>query len=837
MRSIVNIRVLAAVLCTVVCSSHSKQLVLYPFADGSALTDSTSKAKMFPFRPSRIAEGNITDVSSWSGTDTCPAGSNGFISVCGDHFVDGSGNEIRFIGTNIGMTGCFPEHRDAEILARELKRYGINIVRLHYVSHRTPANGYPVKDSFIEPTQLDRFDYLFAKLKENGIYTYFQLNIARKFGRVNGVENAHLLPYYKNGIDQVDSLMISLQKRFHKEILTHINPYTGLAYKDDPAVAMMELANENSIVNAWYAPKYDFPNIVEPYRTRLMKMWEKWLSDKYDNQSLVVQADGSILLLGEKSVGCVSTGVNDDDGKGTIIVPEQYRRDWAEFLYCLESNYFGDLSYNVKEVIGARQPLTGTQLGYGFNQPQAKMDFCDSHAYWCHPAFPGGKWDNGHWNLRNGAMVNSYGHPASVLTGLARSRVLGRPFTVSEYDHPNLNFYCAEGDLMLAAMGAFQNWSALMQFAWILDTDYDRDYIWPMFDMCSATQKLVHLPACRSIFVRGDVGRGELPICAPSVSGECSNGKNCRGEDVVFAMPSSAAVDIEKVAKYAKADAHGSVESGLMKALPLSVVSGREVMEYPELFTENGKTVIKNESDVPSSIRDEYEGKVMRNSTGELIWDWREPGGGVFMVDTGHTKAFTGFVKGRSFIFNGLKLTPGNTILDWLTLTLTLSEPQNGGSHNNVSQSGAQQNANEKQCGGQCTHLSKCGQGEQQGGIQCANSGKCGQRVLESGSWLLAVTGFVCNSGEIIVEPEGLPGKVSCSPPDGGAVGKGPVLCEGVEAELVLPGLAGRVRCYALDESGNRREEVKVLASPSGEAVIDIGPQYRTVWYEIDVAQ
>ena len=774
MRRIVNIRVLAAVLCTVVCSSHSKQLVLYPFTDGSTLTDSTSKAKMFPFRPSRIAEGNITDVSSWNGT--CPAGANGFISVSGDHFVDGSGNEIRFIGTNIGMTGCFPEHGDAEILARELKRYGINIVRLHYVSHRTPADGYPVKDSFIEPAQLDRFDYLFAKLKENGIYTYFQLNIARKFGRVNGVENAHLLPYYKNGIDQADSLMISLQKRFHKEILTHINPYTGLPYKDDPAVAMMELANENSIVNAWYAPKYDFPNIVEPYRTRLMKMWEKWLCDKYGNQSLVVQADGSILLLGEKSGGCISGGADNAEGKETIIVPDQYRRDWAEFLYCLESNYFSDLSYNVKEVIGARQPLTGTQLGYGFNQPQAKMDFCDSHAYWCHPAFPGGKWDNGHWNLRNGAMVNSYGHPASVLTGLARSRVLGRPFTVSEYDHPNLNFYCAEGDLMLAAMGAFQNWSALMQFAWILDTDYDRDYIWPMFDMCSATQKLVHLPACRSIFVRGDVRRGE---------------------DVVFAMPSSAAADIEKVAKYAKADAHGSVDSGLMKALPLSVVSGREVMECHELFTENGKTVIKNESDVPSSIRDAYKGKVMSNSTGELIWDWREPGGGVFMVDTDHTKAFTGFVRGRSFTFRGMKLTPGNTILDWLTLTLTLSEPQNDRSQNNAFQNGG----------------------------------------LESGSWLLAVTGFVCNSGEIIVEPEGLPGKVSCSPPDGGAVGKGPVLCEGVEAELVLPGLACRVRCYALDESGNRREEVKVLASPSGEAVIDIGPQYRTVWYEIDVAQ
>ena len=50
-------------------------------------------------------------------------------------------------------------------------------------------------------------------------------------------------------------------------------------------------------------------------------------------------------------------------------------------------------------------------------------------------------------------MVNSYGHPGNTFTKLAQARILGKPFTVSEYDHPNLNFYCAEGNVMLAAMG------------------------------------------------------------------------------------------------------------------------------------------------------------------------------------------------------------------------------------------------------------------------------------------------------------------------------------------------------------------------------------------------
>lgn len=695
----------------------------------------------FPFQPTHASPGNITDVSAWSGNDRRPAGSDGFISVEGDHFVDGKGREIRFIGTNIGMTGCFPEHEDAEQLALELKRYGINIVRLHYVSHRSPKEGYPVKDSFIEPLQLERFDYLFAKLKEQGIYTYFQLNIARKFGRVNGVENAHLLPYYKNGIDNVDPLMISLQKRFHKEILTHVNPYTGLSYKDDPAVAMMELANENSIVNAWYAPKYNFPNIVEPYRTRMRERWETWLRNRYGNI------------------------------EGMDLEPTSRKCDYAEFLYGLESSYFSDLYFNVKHRLGVRCPVTGTQLGYGFNQPQAATDFCDMHGYWCHPAFPGGKWNNAHWNLRNGALVNSFGHPASVLAAMAHSRILGKPFTVSEYDHPNLNFYCAEGNLMLSAMGAFQNWSALMQFAWILDRDYDRDYICPMFDMCSATQKLAHFPACWAMFVRGDVKKGSAGL--------------------VFAFPSSAAADIQDVARNGAANAHNRLDSELLKSLPLSVLSGRQIEEQPGLFSEKGRKIIREESDVPEPLSRAYSEKLLKSGTGEILWDWREPDGGVFMVDTERTKVFSGFVRGRSFLFRGMKLTPGKTRSDWLTLSLTLSNPRETSFRGNI---------------------------------------------LQPGSWLLAVTGLVGNTDEKIVGVEGSPGKISCSAPDGGRVGTGPVLCEGVEAELVFAGLGGRLRCYALDPGGQRKFELPVGIGDSGEAVVRTGPQYRTVWYEIAVS-
>lgn len=462
--------------------------------------------------------------------------------------------------------------------------------------------------------------------------------------------------------------------------------------------------------------------------------------------------------------------------KGNIDWPYKYNwsaipqkaYDFTEFLADMESAYFSGLYDHVKNDIKVRQPVTGTQLGYGFNQPQAATDYTDIHGYWCHPGFPGGKWDNNHWNLRNGAVVNSFGHPGSTFTKIARSRILGKPFTISEYDHPNLNFYCAEADIMMAAMGAFQNWSGLMQFAWILDTDYDREYVWPMFDMCSAPQKLVHFPACHAMFVRGDVRKGD--------------------NDVVFAWPSSREKDIDKAVLLYKADTDERHESELLNSLPLAVRSGVSVSEYPELFSGEGCTVIRSAEDVPASIKEAFGNKFMLSSTGELAWNWQEKDAGFFTVDTKRTKVFTGFVRGRSFTYRGMRLTPGKTRLDWMTLSLTMASPDGKSRPGNM---------------------------------------------LQPGSYLLAATGLVQNTDMKIVESP--PGKISCSEPDGGQLGTSPVLCEGIEAELAFAGLGGKVRCYALDPDGNRMTEVPVTANGSGEAILKISPAYRTVWYEMTV--
>ena len=64
--------------------------------------------------------------------------------------------------------------------------------------------------------------------------------------------------------------------------------------------------------------------------------------------------------------------------------------------------------------------------------------------------------------------------------------------------------------------------------------------------------------------------------------------------------------------------------------------------------------------------------------------------------------------------------------------------------------------------------------------------------------------------------------------------GIGPTLVEGIPAAITLPVAAARVTVYALDERGQRREKVAVQDA-GGKATFDIGPDHKTIWYEVEL--
>jgi hypothetical protein len=62
--------------------------------------------------------------------------------------------------------------------------------------------------------------------------------------------------------------------------------------------------------------------------------------------------------------------------------------------------------------------------------------------------------------------------------------------------------------------------------------------------------------------------------------------------------------------------------------------------------------------------------------------------------------------------------------------------------------------------------------------------------------------------------------------------GKGPVRAEGIAGTVALKTRAGSATVYALDGTGKRRGKVAARVA-EGRLVFRIGPEHRTLWYEI----
>ena len=96
------------------------------------------------------------------------------------------------------------------------------------------------------------------------------------------------------------------------------------------------------------------------------------------------------------------------------------------------------------------------------------------------------------------------------------------------------------------------------------------------------------------------------------------------------------------------------------------------------------------------------------------------------------------------------------------------------------------------------------------------------------GRLLVAATGWVQNTGAALEDLGG--DRVTLRD----QWGSGPVLCEGVPAQVSLPVAPDQVRFYPLDAAGDRRAAVSATAR-GGRAVISLEPSHRTLWYEVEI--
>jgi hypothetical protein len=258
-----------------------------------------AQAPMFPFVIpwDDSTHGVATDVSF---LNDGAAGANGYIVAKNGHFAESkTGKRINFIGTNFAAGSAFPDHADAEKVAARIAKIGINIVRLHHMDNDDWGQAqsiwdYGFKDrQHISASQLDRLDYLISQLKKNGVYVNINLHVSRQFTEADGFPASveKIDTSFDKRVDEFDDRMLTLQKKYANDLLTHVNPYTGLSYAQDPAVAVVEINNENSLVgDPWAGLGDGLDTLPEPFRGELKAKWNDWLIKKYGTDDRVTSA-------------------------------------------------------------------------------------------------------------------------------------------------------------------------------------------------------------------------------------------------------------------------------------------------------------------------------------------------------------------------------------------------------------------------------------------------------------------------------------------------------------------------------------------------------------------
>ena len=204
----------------------------------------------------------------------------------------------------------------------------------------------------LDPKQLDTLDYFVAELKKRGIYTDLNLNVGRIYRQGDGVRDYEYLGLAKV-VNYFDQQVQMLHKEYARQLLTHRNPYTGAEYRHEPAVAIVELVNENSIVEAWFSDRLLGKNTQKNPGT-----WTDitaWYAEAADGQvQPLAQGDpqlprnwASFAQMAGVAEGQPIPRLTKDQFKDA---PAKRFHTEAAFYMHLEHDYFGGMYKYLKEI-------------------------------------------------------------------------------------------------------------------------------------------------------------------------------------------------------------------------------------------------------------------------------------------------------------------------------------------------------------------------------------------------------------------------------------------------------------------------------------------------------
>jgi hypothetical protein len=417
-----------------------------------------------------IASWNVSPVDlSFLNAAERPAGKRGFLGVVADKLVFADGTVARFWGTNLTASSLFQTPRESvRLQARRLSELGFNLVRIHHhdsfwVRPNIFGDGASPDTRHLSAAALEALDWWIKCLKDEGIYIWLDLHVQRELKKGDGIEAFDEIAKGKPGVgitgyNYVNSSIQLAMQQFNEAYLGHKNTFTGLRYKDDPAIVALLLTNENDVTR-FFGNKLLPSQNVPRHTARYMAAAESFAA--------------------------------------RFALPRQ--RVWRSWEHGPSKLFLNDLErrFNVQMIqhlrkLGARMPIATTS-SWGEN-PLSSL-----------PALTAGDLIDVHSYGRAGELEGNPLRAPGLVHWIAAAQIVDRPLTVTEWNVapfpvPDRHLI----PLYIASFASLQGWDALMQYAYAVLPLAGRGTPsnWAAFNDPSL---LATLPAAALLYRRHDV--------------------------------------------------------------------------------------------------------------------------------------------------------------------------------------------------------------------------------------------------------------------------------------------------------------------------------------------
>lgn len=390
------------------------------------------------------------------------AGEKGYItrSKDGMDFVRGDGQPIRFWGVVSNGSEMNPD--DMEEHCRWLAKRGVNMVRLHRTICDT-KEGAKITD--VNQKDLDGIFRFVSVAKKHGIY----VTLSSFWAHATAPKSWGLEDYAGKqvwGLMYFNDDLKNAYKAWTKQLYTTVNPYTGIALKDDPSIAIVQIKNEDSLLF------WTFDGISGAQKRLLQKKYGDWLVKEYGSLDKALVAWGGQKIEGDDSAG----------GRMAFEIiwkmttqPEQpfytpRLRDQTEFLGRLQYDFYAEIEQHYRGM-GCKQLINA------MNWRSADQVVLDDIERWTYTAnqvsavnfYTGGTHvgqDNG-WRINPGHFLTSESvlkNPNTLPCNLKQT--LGLPMMITETSWTDPALYQTEGPFLHCAYQSLSGVDVTYWFAY-----------------------------------------------------------------------------------------------------------------------------------------------------------------------------------------------------------------------------------------------------------------------------------------------------------------------------------------------------------------------------------